>query len=233
MTEPVRLSKRVAALRACSRREAELLIVSGQVRVAGQVVEEPQHRVTDEPIEIATAAAPVAAMTLLWHKPAGVGLAGGPLAGPLPFDPASRWADDASGIAPLKLHFTGLTVCLPLEAGAAGLVVLSQDWRTVRKLTEDAAGVEQEYVVEIDGDVAGGLARLGRGGRGQQALRASRQSETRLRIALKGARPGQVAALCESAGLTVKALKRLRLGGVALGKVPAGEWRYARGDERF
>ena len=45
LNEPVRLAKRVAALVPCSRREAELYIEGGWVRVDGIVVEEPQFRV--------------------------------------------------------------------------------------------------------------------------------------------------------------------------------------------
>ena len=52
-------------------------------------------------------------------------------------------------------------------------------------------------------------------------------------IALKGAVPGQIAFLCESAGLPVLALKRLRIGRVSLARMPEGEWRYLPAGERF
>ena len=52
MTEPIRLSKRVADLAGCSRREAELYIEGGWVQGNGQVVEEPQHRVATEPVPL-------------------------------------------------------------------------------------------------------------------------------------------------------------------------------------
>jgi 23S rRNA pseudouridine2604 synthase len=39
--------------------------------------------------------------------------------------------------------------------------------------------------------------------------------------------------MCEMVGLTVTALKRVRSGGVALGPLPVGQWRYLRKDERF
>ena len=52
MTDSIRLAKRVAELRACSRREAELFITGGWVRVDGVVIEEPQFRVTDQRVEI-------------------------------------------------------------------------------------------------------------------------------------------------------------------------------------
>jgi 23S rRNA pseudouridine2604 synthase len=39
--------------------------------------------------------------------------------------------------------------------------------------------------------------------------------------------------MCEMVGLTVVALKRVRSGGVPLGSLPVGQWRYLRKDERF
>jgi 23S rRNA pseudouridine2604 synthase len=52
-------------------------------------------------------------------------------------------------------------------------------------------------------------------------------------VVLKGAQPGQIAHLCEAVGLQVLSMKRIRLGRVPLGKLPPGQWRYLRGDERF
>lgn len=242
MTEPVRLAKRVAELRGCSRREAEQYISGGWVRVDGVVVEEPQFRVADQRIEIDPAAdlAQAEPVTLLLHKPPGYHADGGdgaPSASQL-LGAASLWAEDASGTRPLKKHFARLTLCVPLETGASGLIVFTQDWRVVRKLTEDAATLEHELVVEVTGELPpDGLKRLNQGvpfeGRTPPAIKVSWQSENRLRVALKGARPGQVAHLCEAAGLQVVSMKRIRLGRVPLGKLPPGQWRYLRGDERF
>ena len=50
MTEPLRLSKRLIELTGCSRREAELYIEGGWVTVNGEVVDEPQRKVTDEAV---------------------------------------------------------------------------------------------------------------------------------------------------------------------------------------
>lgn len=64
-------------------------------------------------------------------------------------------------------------------------------------------------------------------------IKLSWQSEHRLRVAMKGTHPEQIARLCEDAGLQVLAMKRIRLGGVAMGKLPPGQWRYLREGERF
>lgn len=244
MSEPIRLSKRVAELRACSRREAELLIAGGWVRVNGVVIETPQFRVADEAIEIDAQAdvGQAEPVTLLLNKPVGAWTEPGdsrdgpPAAQSLGAD--SLWHEDRSGQRPLKLHFTQLTACAPLETGAGGLVVYTQDWRIARKLTEDAATLEHEIVVEVAGELgADGLARLNRGiayqGRTPSAIKVSWQNETRLRVALKGARLGEVAHMCAAVGMQVVSMKRIRLGRLSLGKVPAGEWRYLGEDERF
>ena len=240
MTEPVRLTKRIAELRTCSRREAEQLIAGGWVRVNGVVVEEPQARVADERIEIdpnadISLAEPV---TLLLHKPPGYhAIQGDQPAAPL-LVAANRWTEDESGISPLKKHFTQLTACVPLELDASGLVVFTQDWHVSRKLTEDAAMIEHEVIVEVTGDmIPHALKRMNQGipynGRTPTAIKVSWQNETRLRVALKGAQVGEIAHLCEAVGLEVVSMKRIRLGGVSLGKVPPGQWRYLRMDERF
>jgi 23S rRNA pseudouridine2604 synthase len=65
------------------------------------------------------------------------------------------------------------------------------------------------------------------------SARASWQSERRLRLAIKHTRPGQVAHLCERAGLVPTAVHRLRLGRIGLGGLAAGQWRYLMPYERF
>ncbi len=240
MTETIRLAKRVAELRACSRREAELLICGGWVQVAGKVIEEPQFRVSDEIIEIDAEANPAQAeaVTLLLHKPAGI-------ATPMP-QLDQFWTQDAAGSQPLKVHLTRLTACAPLQQEASGLVVFTQDWRVARKLTEDTATVEHEIVIEVAEEVDNalavnrtpeGLKRLNQGvrfnGRTSTSLKVSWQSETRLRVAVKDAQIGMLSKLCESVGLRALSIKRIRLGGVSMGKLPPGAWRYMRADERF
>ena len=240
MTESIRLAKRVAELRGCSRREAEQLITGGWVRVDGVAVEEPHFRVADQAIEIDPKADPSQAepVTILFHKPPGIDSTDGKHPASQLLTADSMWTDDLSGIRPLKKHFTLLTPCVPLETEAGGLIVFTQDWRIVRKLTEDAATLEHEVIVEVAGElVPHGLKRLNQGisylGRTPPAVKVSWQSEARLRVALKGAQPGQIVHMCEAVGLQVLSMKRIRLGRVPLGKLPAGQWRYLLADERF
>lgn len=237
---PVRLSRRVVEMRQCSRREADQLIEGGWVAVDGAVVEEPQFMVSTQRITIDPAARPTALepVTLLLHKPAGVEYLAGPDAAVSLVRSESQWALDDSRMRHLKRHFAGLTPLVPLERDASGLFVLSQDASVVRRLMEEGHHVEQEYIVEVDGEIAPyGLVRLNHGlsfkGRALAPCKVSWQNEIRLRFAVKGVQPGQLRDVCAQVGLTVVAMRRIRIGRVPLGKLPPGEWRYLPADLRF
>ena len=232
MIEPIRLAKRLIEIIHCSRREAELYIAGGWVMVDGLVVEEPQFMVSDQQVELHPDATltPITPVTIIFHQP------------PTMDDPVicadTRWADDPSGIHALKQHLFKLTPCTALERNASGLLVFTQDYRVSRKLLDDGDALEQEYIVEVAGVlIPDGLKLLNHGlkfnGKPLAPAKVSWQNETRLRFALKGVVAGQIAVACEKVGLEVKSIKRLRIGRVALSKLPVGQWRYLREDERF
>lgn len=232
--DTIRLSKRLIELIRCSRREAELYIEGGWVLVDGTVVEEPQFKVSQQCVELHPEAvlAEPEPVTLLVHADTNQASAAN-----LPTI-ETRWPEDASGIRVLKRYFLRLTHCLALQPGASGLQVWTQDFRVARKLTEDAARVEQEYVIEVSGEIAAnGLSRLNQSvsydGAVLPACKVSWQNETRLRFAAKNPQPGQFAQMCESVGLAVVSMKRIRIGAAPMLKLPPGQWRYLAAKERF
>lgn len=239
MTDPARLSKRLVELIACSRREAELYIAGGWVMVDGQIVDKPQFMVSQqEKIELHPEAslAPVAPVTILFHQPPVAGMDA--IAAQQLICTDSRAVDDLSGIHISKQHFVQLKQGTLLEKNASGLLVFTQDFRVARKLTDDAATIEQEYIVEIAGELPpDGLKKLNHGlsfnGRLLPPIKVSWQNETRLRFALKGAQPGQIAHMCKSVGLQVLAMKRIRIGRISMSKLHPGLWRYLMPYERF
>ncbi len=240
MTEPNRLSKRVAELARCSRADADRYIEGGWVSVDGEVVESPQHPVTDECVEIHPKAVleTTEQATVLLHKPAGFDAFGRNSSVATLVTPDSRWAEDPSGIRVLQRHFIRLTPLVPLDTEASGLMVLTQDGRAWRRLTEDADQIEQEFIVEVSGEIAPyGLRKLNHGlsyrGRELPPCKVSWQSEQRLRFAIRAAQPGQIRDMCTQVALQVTAMRRLRIGKVSLGKLPAGEWRYLPTGDKF
>lgn len=238
----IRLAKRVAADTNCSRREAELLIENGAVRVDGKVVEVPQARVlAEQRVEIATGARPepVQVVTILLNKPAGIAFDA-----PIPklLMPAQRSEADESQRPTLQRHFANQHCFTPLEQGASGLIVFTQDPRIERKLVEDAGLMEYEVMVDVRGEVSPqALHRLNQSpvvdGRAMLPAKVSvnRQNEgvTGLRFAMKGAWPGQIAQMCDSVDLRILAMKRLRVGRVPLAGLAPGEWRYLLPHEKF
>ena len=59
------------------------------------------------------------------------------------------------------------------------------------------------------------------------------QNNDQLRFILREGKKRQIRRMCELVGLKVTGLKRVRIGKVALGDLPQGNWRYLRSDERF
>ena len=59
------------------------------------------------------------------------------------------------------------------------------------------------------------------------------QNPEQLRFVLTEGKKRQIRRMCELVGLKVAGLKRVRIGRVMLGALPAGQWRYLAADERF
>ena len=223
MDNTIRLSKRVADDRQCSRREAELYIEGGFVSVDGVLVEEAGARVAPEQqVTLADDATllEITPVTILLHKPAGA-------AQPLHLLKADTLTRSAPCQRFLKGHITGQQEMVPLDVKASGLVVFTQDFRVNRKLSEES--LEQEIIVEVSGAIIeGGLQQLN-----QINGKVSWQNETRLRWAVKGLKLGSIEKLCKEVGLKVVSMKRIRVGRMSMASLPSGEWRYLQNYEKF
>ena len=117
-------------------------------------------------------------------------------------------------------------------------MVWSQDGRALKHLADRGAQLEQEWLVDVDGELAPyGWRRITADARFEgwpvPPFKVSWQSEQRLRFAIKGVRPGLLSHLCETVGLQARACRRLRIGRVPLAKMAPGEWRYLGAAERF
>lgn len=231
----IRLSKRVAEMFPCSRSEAERYIAGGWISVDGAVVEEPGARVAahqEVTLHPDAKADEILPVTIVLHRPAGV-------SEPLDCVSLESWLPSERGSQRfLKGHLKRLTNTSPLDLEASGLVVLTQDFSVARKLVDDGTRVEQEYNVEVSGQIReDGLALLNHGlafnGKEIPPMKVSWQSENRLRFALKGVQPGQLTHMCQLVNLQVVSLKRIRIGRVPLARLPVGQWRYLHESERF
>ena len=243
--EGTRLAKHLAEQLQCSRREAELYIEAGAVEVDGVNVQDLGHRVLPgQQVSLRPGSKPdtVAPVTLLLNKPAGytVGDArrGTPSIAQLLTPEHLAKLDLPAPVKVLERHFRHQQPLLVLPVAASGLTVLTQDARVVRKLSEEMLYIEQECLAEVEGEVSDDvLAQLCDGtaiaGRRLPAIKVSRQSEQRLRFALKGIFPEEIEAMCAGVGLRLTGLRRQRIGRISMAKLPEGQWRYAMPWERF
>jgi 23S rRNA pseudouridine2604 synthase len=237
MSDSIRLAKRVAELFNCSRAEATLYIEGAGVTVDGVVVEEPGFRITgQEQIVLLPGAdlTPIEDVTILLHKPAGMLVANVPEL----IVAENQATEDRSGMRFLKRHLKELVMLDPLENAASGMLIFTQDWRVKRKLVDDLSRVEQEFVVEISGQIIeGGLQLLNQSinfnGKPSVPAKVSWQNETRLRFASKELSSRLITLLCERVGLSVVSIKRIRMGRIPMGGLAVGQWRYLMGYERF
>jgi 23S rRNA pseudouridine2604 synthase len=209
--------------------------------VNGQVVEEPQHMITDQRVELLPDAKPepIEPVTIVMHKPAGYDSDEGDKPAWKLLAAESRVSEHTDpALRTLRRHFARLTVPMRLAPNASGLLVLTQDYQVTKKLTEDASKIEQEYVVDVSGTIAEtGLAQLNLGitanGWRLPGCKVSWQSEQRLRFAAKDIRAAQIESMCEAVGLQATVIKRIRIGQIAMSKLQPGQWRYLPAYKRF
>ena len=132
----------------------------------------------------------------------------------------------------------GLAPAGRLDIDSTGLLVLTQDGRVARQLIGENSTIEKEYLVRVEGELSeAGLKKLNHGleldGVKLKPAKVSWQNEDQLRFVLREGRKRQIRRMCELVGLNVVGLKRVRIGSVSLGKLPLGQWRYLRPNEKF
>jgi len=272
MTEPasssssvsgaVRLNKRMAELGLCSRREADVWIEQGWVKVNGRVAPMGVKVTPADRVEVDKAAHGHQAtqVTIILHKPMGY-VSGQAEDGHEPavvlINPRTHWREDTSTNRFSPPQLRGLAPAGRLDIDSVGLLVLTQDGRVARQLIGEDSGMEKEYLVRVTwsppgsgpgdiGDICtdvqrvfppAQLARLRHGlsldGQPLKPARVDWQNPEQLRFVLTEGKKRQIRRMCEQVGLKVVGLKRIRIGRVVLGHLPVGQWRYLGTHERF
>jgi 23S rRNA pseudouridine2604 synthase len=244
----MRVSKRMSELGLASRREADDWIARGWVRVDGRVVAElgsrvlPGQRITIDP---RARNAQAALVTVLLNKPVGY-VSGQAEDGYRParvlVTPDRQWRDDRSGIRFHPQHLRSLVPAGRLDIDSVGLLVLTQDGRVAKQLIGEDSEMEKEYLVRVamrEGRTLSpqGLALLRQGltldGETLRPAEVEWVNADQLRFVLTEGKKRQIRRMCDAVGLQVLGLKRVRIGAVALGALPPGQWRYLGADERF
>jgi len=219
--EGVRLAKRVAALQACSRSQAEALITAGAVQVQGQVVTDPARRVAEGMLVQVSTGVAVGAITVLLHKPAGMTAA-----------QALREAWPALGLG--QSPPPGLQELLPLPTLAAGLSVWSDERPVVRRVLDRERPLEMEWLLSLPFAMAEAVILALQVGGVRASLGHERGSTGQWRLVDKGDRgPALVDFLDQDQFNGVWTLRRQRMGRLGLAPLAAGQVRLRLEFEKF
>ncbi len=225
-----------------SRREADQLIASGVVKVDGQVVQTLGTKVSPTArIELLKAGQRHMdqQVTFVLNKPVGF-VSAQAEKGYRPaielLRPENQSTTDRQ--KPLhREHLRGLAPAGRLDIDSQGLLLLTQDGRLARQIIGPKSQLEKEYLVRVEGEVTEAKLRRLRFGLSLdgQALKRARVevlNPEQLRMVLTEGKKRQIRRMCELVDLKVVGLKRVRIGGLLLGRLPEGQWRFLRRSER-
>ncbi len=222
----MRLNQFLAACGACSRRGAEKLILAGRIRVNGRTCRELATRV--EPgsdrvlLDGVQCSLPAEHVYILLNKPRGVLTT--------LEDPRGRPTVRQLVDLPRRLFPVGR-----LDRDSAGALLMTDDGELARDLLHPSRHVPKEYIVLADRDLTPEeLRRVAEGIRidGRRTLpclieRIGRPgSRPRYRIVLREGRNRQVRRMLATLGIKVLRLTRRSFGGLSLGRLEPGCWRF-------
>lgn len=222
----VRLNRYLAMLGVASRRHCDEMIAAGRVSVDGKRVRDPSVRIDPSTARITLDGTklgrPPSPLVLLLNKPTGVvSTAADPFGRPTVVDLCKKYTRSR------RLFPVGR-----LDINTTGLILLTNDGELCYRLTHPRFGIARTYHVRVRGLVndkkISGLRKLASPSRRSHDSQSTVElvkhldRESILRITLREGRNRQVRRMCESFGLTVVRLRRVRFGPLTIRKLPLG-----------
>ena len=225
MTEGIRLQKYISRCGRASRRQAEVLMLAGRVRVNGELVSELGTRiipgrdtvhVDDDVLEL------TALRWIAFHKPTGVLTTRR--------DPhGGRTIYDVLPEECSTLRYVGR-----LDRESEGLLILTNDGDVAHGIQHPSRQVERVYRVVVTGilvqskcaallrgvELEDGVARVN-----SVDVLDKDEFSTTIEVVLTEGRKREVRRMMNAIGHGVRRLVRIRFGPVKLGELPVGEWR--------
>ena len=215
----------------CSRRKALPIILSGQVKVNGQVVKEPSTEINPEEDTIEFDGKMIEGKSysyILLNKPAGyVTTKEDPFAKKTVFE-----------LLPLK--YQRLVSAGRLDQDTEGLLLFTNDGDLAFRLTHPKFNIDKIYFVRIKGALEQRHKTLLEKGimlEGKKTIPAKISNiklvgpRTELLITIHEGRKRQIRLMFAHAGYSVVYLKRIAQGPLKLGSLPLGQWRELKQKE--
>jgi 23S rRNA pseudouridine2605 synthase/23S rRNA pseudouridine2604 synthase len=223
----MRLQKFLSTAGICSRRRGEEFIKNGRVAVNGEIVVELGTKIDPEKDQVGFDGKPVKyeqpLVYIVLNKPVDYVTSCN--------HPGEKIVLDLVDIGQ-RVYPVGR-----LDKDSTGLLLLTNDGRLHHKLSHPSFDHEKEYDVTVAKPITdGALQKLAAGlpmmeSRTRPA-RVQRISSRRFRIILKEGKNRQVRRMVRKVGNQVKILKRIRVAGINLGRLPPGKWRHLTEKEK-
>ena len=228
MTE--RIQKLMAAAGLCSRRTAEEWIAAGRVIVNGRIARVGDKADPDRDTVLVDGSPLRGAaqhVYLMLHKPRGYVTT-------LSDERGRRTAAELVADCGTRVYPVGR-----LDRDSEGLLLFTNDGQLTHALLHPSHQVDKTYIVSVTGAEDGSAARLAAVDKldGESIVPAQVEELHRsgtaaeYRVVIHQGKKRQIRRMCAAAGLEVTRLCRVAEGGLRLGGLPPGKWRYLTEDE--
>jgi len=225
-----RLQKLIAAAGICSRRAAEEYLRAGRVTVNGRTASLGDKADAEKDticLDGKAISLPEETVCLLLHKPRGYACT-------LSDPHVEHLVTELVQQCPIRVYPVGR-----LDVESEGLLLLTNDGALTHRLIHPSTHVKKIYHVTVSGLREDSVARL-------CAMRELEDGDpihpvyvrlleegkyALLEFTLQEGKKRQIRRMCRRAGLAVKRLVRISEGGITLGDLPAGKWRYLTEEE--
>ena len=226
-----RLQKIIAEAGLMSRRAAEQAILDGRVVLNGRTATLGESASPDDEILVdgLAVAAGHEKIYLMLHKPRGVVTT-------MCDEKGRRCVSDLVKEIGVRVYPVGR-----LDLDSEGLLLMTNDGDFAHRLTHPSHEIDKTYLVRVSGpDLKNAFERLALPMtiedytiRPAEVMmtRLLSASEAELHITIHEGRNRQIRKMCETVGLRVLRLVRIREGSLTLGDLPSGKWRYLTEEE--
>lgn len=221
-----RLNQAIAKTGQCSRRQADALISAGRVKVNGKIVQDFNFRIDPCVDKLQVDGKKLSIEEFLYiavHKPKGV----------VTTCSDEKGRQDILQILPPKLRH--LRPVGRLDMNSEGLILLTNDGDLTQQVSHPQYHLLKRYEVTVKGKMSNrDLSAMSSGVELDDGLTAparvkllSRDNfSTIFELAIAEGRNRQIRRMCEELGYRVLRLLRVSIGGLQLGEMTPGSWRY-------
>ena len=217
----VRLAKKLAWAGIASRRRCEKIIFENRVTVNGEPVSHP-HTMVDDTDEISVDGKPIpktqSKVYFILNKPSGVVCSN-------QHSRKSRRVVDFFEDIEQRLFTVGR-----LDKDTTGLIIVTNDGDYAHHVIHPSSNIQKEYLAKTYQEITDHhLKLISKGvtadGVFVKPVKVRKVRKGTLKVTVKEGKRHEVRKMVEAAGLKIRELTRIRIGGLVLGPLPVGHWR--------